>query len=698
MWARITWMNCDSPRRIIGFCLLLSCMVCFASPAGGAEVSRKVLVLYNSGDGQTDRDNLVFQNCQTVLNYLGILCDYSDVAQQALPDDTAMEHYRGVITAFISNAIPNQATVSRWLVRQTELSKKLIILGDMGIRTDDESADDVGRIYRYLGLEYSGQFTQAKPLIRYVFKDPDRVEFERRYPLLPPGYELFRRVATDTTASLVIRRTDIKDSESAVVVTGPNGGFAYANYIVWQDPTTFLRQWYINPFTFFEVALGLQGLPRPDTTTLNGTRIAFSHVDADGFSSISLTDGESLCAEVLHDKVLKRYPFPVTISVIVGEIDPQVEGSRKLQDIARDIYRLPNVEPASHSYSHPFYWDSRYASVYDHQYGIRIEGYRHDSKVEIDDSVKYINKNLLPPGTTCRVFQWTGNCLPLESDIARCDALGISNINGGDTMFDDQYNSYTSVAPIYRRVGSRYQVHAAQANENIITNNWTGPFYAYKGIITTMERTGYPRRICPINVYYHFFIAERKESLTSLQEVYEWVLDQDTARLYTSDYLEIVHDYLSATISQEGPGHFVVSDYGRCATIRFDDPSRPPDLVQCSNVIGYAVEPEGLYVSLVPDADEAVIHLSDGGIPAPLPHVHRASGWITGITRTGGSLGLQYRGFDRGTIILGGMQADSSFSVTGTAVGNNTMQLSSDADGMLAITDITTGELVVSWR
>ena len=698
MWAHITLMRYASARRIIGLCLLLTCLVCFAPTAGGTDIPRKVLVLYNSADGQTDRDNIVFQNCQTILNYLGILCDYRDVAQQSLPDDAAMAPYLGIITTFISNTVPNQSTMARWLVRQTEGSKKLIILGDIGVQEGETAPGDVKKLYRYLGLEYGGYFTQAKPLLHYVFKDPERVEFERRYPLLPLGYELFRRISTDTTASLIIRRKDVKDSESAVVITGPNGGFAYAGYIVWQDPTTFVRQWFINPFTFFEEALGLQGLPRPDTTTLNGTRISFSHIDADGFSGLSLVDGTTFCAEMVRDRVLKIYSFPVTVSVIVGEIDPQVEGSKALQDIARDIYRLPTVEAGSHSYSHPFYWDPRDDWEYEHQYGIRIEGYSHDPKVEIDDSVKYINQKLLPPGKTCRIFQWTGNCLPQESDIARCDALGLFNINGGDTLFDDITNSYTSVAPIYRRVGSRYQVHTAQANENILTNNWTGPFYAYKGIITTMKNTGHPRRICPINIYYHFFIAEHRLSLKSLQEVYEWVLDQDTARLYTSEYLEIVQGYLTAAISQDGPDHFVVRDYGRCATVRFDDPSRLPDLGRCSNVIGYTVEPQGLYISLIPDADEAIIHLAETGKPIPLPYLKKAPGWVTGISRDSGSLTLQYRGFDRGTLVLGGMQPGRSFTATGTALGNRRLQVSSDTEGSLAITDITTGDLMVSWQ
>jgi len=507
---------------VVGF-LVLFVVISSAAMSNGAEMSRKVLVLYNSKDGQTPRDNIVFMNCQTVLNYYGILCEYRDVTQRPLPDAETMSSYRGVITSFNSRTMKKQTDYIQWLGRQTESGKKIVILDDLGVQTYTIPEKDINRIYRYLGLNYGGNFITSKPLIRYAYKDPLRVEFERKYPLLTQGYELFTPIDKDTTVYLSLLRLDIPDSESAVIVTGPNGGFAYAGYIVWQDPVTFYRQWYLNPFIFFEEALGLKGLPRPDTTTLNGTRVAFSHLDADGFASISRTDGSSYCAEVMRDEVFKKYPFPVTASVIVGEIDPTVEGTKDLLEVARDIYRLPTIEPGSHSYSHPFYWDPLHKTLYEHQYGIKIPGYIHDSRVEIDQSVQYINKNLVPTGTVCKVFQWTGNCLPLESDIERCDNLGIFNINGGDTIFDDVSNSYTSVAPIYRSVGKRYQVHSGQANENILTNEWTGPFYAYKGMIATMERTDKPRRISPINVYYHYFSAERNSSLKALQDVYDWL-------------------------------------------------------------------------------------------------------------------------------------------------------------------------------
>src|SRR5690606_1597373 len=63
-------------------------------------------------------------------------------------------------------------------------------------------------------------------------------------------------------------------------------------------------------------------------------------------------------AQVLYRRILKKYPVPMTVSVIEGEIGPQgahPELSHELEPIARQIFALPNVEIASHSYSHPFF-------------------------------------------------------------------------------------------------------------------------------------------------------------------------------------------------------------------------------------------------------------------------------------------------------------------------------------------------------
>ena len=697
------------PLYLAGICTLLI----FASAYGNAEtlsrVPRKVLILYDSTIGQTEKINLIYQNGQAILNYYGLLTEYKDVNDHQLPQNDEMDAFRGIVTLFRENLKENEDRYLSWLERQIQSGRKLVIIGKLGITASLDQSPDLNKriknIYKQLGFEYRDDFTVSQPLLRYVFKDKDRVEFERKYPLFPKIYERVVPLDKSIRVSLTIQRTDKPKSDSAMIFTGPGGGYAHEEYVYWQDPVTYRRQWYINPFLFFKEALDLESLPTPDPTTLNGLRAAFSHIDGDGFAGSSRIDQEQLCADIIRDHILKKYDYPVTVSVIVGEIDPQATGSQEMIKLAKEIYRLPNVEPAAHSYSHPFYWDPNFKdeeNKYENQYGVYIPEYAHDPKMEIDYSMKYITKNLSPPDKPCRIFLWTGNCVPTETDIARCDIHGYYNMNGGDTIYDDVFNSYTSVAPLYRKVGDRFQVYTGQANENILTNLWQGPFFGFRNIITTMKRTGSPRRIAPIDVYYHFYSGEYKSSLKALQEVYEWVLKQEVAKVFTSDYLQMMAGYLNVELYKDDSQRYIIKNYGKCLTIRINQTEKTPDLSRSVNVLGYVSDPQGLYVSLMPGRDKAIIALADiekqKNVMEDLPYLKRASGWINSMEILKNRVKLAYSGFGSGKIELGGMSPEMNFDLTGSAIGNKTIQVTSNEQGYMTITDIKSGNIEISWQ
>ena len=651
-------------------------------------------------------ENIVYETCQMVLNYYGMLPEYRNVDAGPLPGDESMAGYRGVITAFSGSGPEDPKACLAWLLRQMEAGRKLIVLGSLAVPASGDPESGAGRlasdVYGGLGLRHEGNYTAVRSLLRYARKDPAGMDFERDLPAFPEIYEQYVPTGEDLHVFLSVRRIDRPESESAVVVTGPAGGFAMVEYMRWQDPVTFKKQWYLDPFRFFREALGLESAPAPDPTTLNGLRVAISHVDGDAFSGISrIDDDQPLCGEVIRDRVLERFDFPVTVSVITGEVSPEALGSERLKELAREIFALPNVEPASHSYSHPYYWDPEDTgkSRYHRLHGIEIPGYAFDPAVEIDGSVAYISRELAPPHKPCRVFLWTGNCEPRASDLARCDLLGLLNMNGGDTVFDALSDSYTGVAPYYRNVRGEIQVHTGQANETILTNLWEGPYHGYRNVITTMERTGSPRRVAPIDIYYHFYSAEYPASLEALQDVYTWALGQETARMFTSQYLEMVRGYLDARIRGIGPGRWEVRDYGACTTVRFEDPSLRVDLGRSENVLGWVREPQGLFVSLAPDRERAVVQLSENAVPPleALPYVRKAGGRVEIVEREENRMSLRYRGFGEGMIRIAGLEPGRTCTVSGSALGENGFRRAPDADGTLTLTPVFTGTLEVAW-
>ena len=103
-------------------------------------------------------------------------------------------------------------------------------------------------------------------------------------------------------------------------MTGPNGGFVVGQFAVYEHYESELsfRQWYVNPFEFFKACFGIADFPRPDTTTIAGRRIYYSHVDGDGWLNANETPGfqqnPPLSSEIIMREVVKPYPdLPVTI-------------------------------------------------------------------------------------------------------------------------------------------------------------------------------------------------------------------------------------------------------------------------------------------------------------------------------------------------------------------------------------------------
>src|SRR5438552_14563050 len=125
--------------------------------------------------------------------------------------------------------------------------------------------------------------------------------------------------AADVACHLALKPRLLNASTtSTVVLSGPHGGFAAAGYFQYHVPGTDIAQWIIDPFAFFAAAFGPLGAPIPDTTTLSGRRIYFSHIDGDGWNNASriarFRDQQQISAAVVQYELIEPYPdLPVAI-------------------------------------------------------------------------------------------------------------------------------------------------------------------------------------------------------------------------------------------------------------------------------------------------------------------------------------------------------------------------------------------------
>ncbi|MEQ1668818.1 MAG: hypothetical protein ABL868_10225, partial [Sulfuriferula sp.] len=293
------------------------------------------------------------------------------------------------------------------------------------------------------------------------------------------------------------------------------------------------------------------------------------------------------------------YTIPTTVSVIEAETAPwglYPKKSAEMEQIAREIFRLPHVEIASHSYSHPFKWQQLSTDGDAEGYNLSIPGYKFKLDREIKNSVDYINQRLTPAGKTCSIFLWTGDCNPGADAITKTDNLGLFNMNGGETTITNSQPSLTLVSPLGVARDGHFQIYAPNQNENVYTNNWLGPYYGFRRVIETFQLTDQPRRLKPVDIYFHTYAASKPASLKALEDVYDYALRQTNHPVYSSDYIRRVMDFNHSVMARDD-NDWLFYGNGQLDTLRINTNWGYPQVND--SVAGYQNHNQDKYLNLV---------------------------------------------------------------------------------------------------
>jgi uncharacterized protein (TIGR01370 family) len=486
------------------------------------------------------------------LNYLGLDARYvyvnaAEMAQ--LSQQVLAGRYAGVVTWFNRGTFQETAPLMKLLDNARTQGVPVVFVGELpGDAAMDAFGKDIGptvRITTPLTLD------KRSPHVGFEIEPKPNVTSFTPSTLRPGMGEVWLRVHSQA------------NGDADVIAITPWGGFAADRYWKMDLPQDNGERWAVNPIEFFRAALKRRGdVPVPDVTTETGRRLLLVHVDGDGFPSRAELPGTPLASEVMLKEFLERYRWPSTVSIIEGEV-----GARGLyaaltplmEKTARQIFALPHVEMASHTYSHPFFWaDAELGRAREGRaMGLRIPGYQYNAAREISGARDYIN-TLAPPGKQTRVVLWSGDTQPLETPVRLAYQAGLLNMNSGNTWISKAEPSLTLVGPLGMMKGDWFQVYAPMQNENVYTNNWTGPFYGFERVIETFEMTDTPRRLKPVNIYYHTYIASKRASIASLHKVYGWaeaqLRQQQLHPVHASEYIERTLDWRRATVARTDAG------------------------------------------------------------------------------------------------------------------------------------------------
>lgn len=500
-------------------------------------ISREILVLSNGKDplNSTAALRLLAMPIEH-LGYIPVIKKIED----GLPTAEQLTRYKAVVIWFQHDLTSNISAYINWIKTVLASHKKLLFMSGFGVYNNNE-------IYDVLSIKRiktnSNIFTKRTISI----KDP-MLNFEAPVPLANHNYAY-----QPLKADALLQITTKNNPRSTAIAKTFWGGYALPGYVIKHLANQTYTQWIINPFAFLQRTLELDDIPILDPTTENGRRLMFVHIDGDGSMNRVEWDPKQYSIGATYKKVLKKYKIPQSVSLVEGETSRKrglySNDAPALEKIAKAIFSLPYVEAATHSYSHPYFWNKVKNGHLAAKYRLDIKNYNFDLDKEIKRSLEYIN-TLLPKGKTkAHVIFWSGDTSPTEAVLAYVYKENILNINGGETLITNDKPWLSLVYPYAIKQGEYIQPYTGAQNENLYTDEWTKNFGGYRKVIQTFKLTDSPRRLKPIDIYYHFYATSKTASLNALTSVYDWAIKQKVMPIYTTEYIPKILEFYDASIA-----------------------------------------------------------------------------------------------------------------------------------------------------
>lgn len=652
------------------FRLFLFTALIFVQVSYAESVKRTVLALYDLNNDKELRLSRVHQVAEMPLNHLGLVVRYVDL-NGALPKLSEGDDVLAVLSWLeTETAVPKEKVeeILNWSIEALKLGKRFLLMGESPFSSKqlEYPLPLEQQFWADLGLSNANDWVDGGKSEDLEYHDKQLFNFELSYPKRLPGYPRIVPISESTSCLLGIRPNQDSERFSCLVAISPKGAYVDKEFGLryLYEHGQLIRNWYINPFLFFSRALGIEKSPRPDTTTLCGRRLFYSHIDGDGWNNETEMKGfgwRAISAKVLREKILEVYPaIPVTVAPIGADIDSNWVAKKSSIEEAIAILKLPNIETGCHTFTHPFDWnffkdyskekEYPYLSYYpngswkgrgfvasvrlflegDNAESIEQErsfssylegGYDvprafalkpFDLKMEVEGAVDLINQ-LAPSEKPVILYQWSGDCNPFYLAVKRVQEAHLLNINGGDSRFDHQYASYAFVSPLGREVEDLWQVYASNSNENTYTNLWTSEFWGYNKLPQTFYNTEVPIRVKPMNLYYHCYSLQKEPSYHALVGNIHYVLERPHIRVKASFFAQIANGFYSLQLEKMDESRWRVLNRGELNTIRFDKASDlAVDLLRSKGVLGFCHLHGSLYVHLDPEESAPEIAVKEG--------------------------------------------------------------------------------------
>lgn len=564
------------------------------------EVSRRILVLHGWDEKHVGEPapaaatTLASRLLRQPLEWLGGTLDFHSASSiDFLPDQH--DFAAVVLDPGLVLSAEQQMTLAAWL---PSLRARNIPLLLTGMPFTDSAAHEL--VMRHLGLGGSAQ--PASRLVKTNVVSIDSTLLRAHARITPRSFGFLHLEApADARIVLALRGQDALGSEQRFDQAFlANWGGAWIEPALEAagpqvDLPAFLAQW-----------LGSErGAPVPDTTTREGRRVFYSHIDSSGFSEPSTLPGFPLCAEVMRDRILDRYLLPFTVSVCEAELrgwlpGQQAADAERLEHIARNIFDLPQIEAASNSFSRPASWQADADITGD--LNERAVTTRRDLPREIAGSMSYIHRRLLPVGKNVRLMLWPRQAAPTPAALDFCASMSIENLPA--------------------------QSPAAHADSS--------------------------PRLLPKVVSMSFADVRHEQGVTALEKALDACAGEPLHAMTASAYAAMMRDAVRTRILRAGADRWIILNDGMARTLRLPAASGVPDMAQCAGVSGYTVQQGQLYIHTMGHARTELVMTKD----TPAQHVRLAecSAQVEWLELSSRRATFQVRDLRPVEIVLGGFE------------------------------------------
>jgi len=584
------------------------------------RIKREILILFNQSLFKDK--NPVYSDVHLLISmiveYYGYIPILYDISTKELPKNID-DRYSSVII-WSNGKTKNDSKIYPWAKKLKSKGIKILFFNNFVF-------EPTAQKLKSFGLEKSKN--------KNSFLQIGKLEYLNHYKPyeIKASIDYQEELIAPKSAKEILRVSYKNGQKYTPIAITPWGGYALDNSFLLNVGEENL--WTINPFKFIKEALRLKDIPIPDPTTEAGRRILFVHIDGDGFLERVRMNPNQLAPRTLIDEIYKKYKIPQTVSIIQGEIDSKgiaPKLSPVMQKLAKELYSIPWIEPASHSFSHPFFW-GKLAKPKDNgknkkikgegHYHLPIPNYHFSLQKEIVESINFALSFAPKYKRDKKILFWSGDCIPPKNVLEYAEKHGVLAMNGGDTTIKKSTPWLSHIAPFGLQRDEYWQVYTAQQNENVYTNEWRGPFWGFRHIIETFKLTENPRRLKAIDIYYHTYSGSRLASLKALKEVYNWAIKQKTSKLYASEYIKKVLGFYRTSLAKLSKDKYEIRNQGNLRTIRFDKRVKV-DIKNSIGVAGFNYKADTTYITL----DKRGIYTIKLSLFTSSPYLIDSNGWV----------------------------------------------------------------------